>query len=210
MLLNLGCEFPVSWAEGADGDYVVLGFAEAGGGDAFVLLVGERDALACGVLDLAGYGIVAHAEGEKLRRGAGKSAHGQLAFPRFADPTFFGNFLDVAGALSPGVGKMKRDPGPRGEQAHGQDDEQQQDQPEESPARRRLRRDCTVHAEESTCVAAVCRAWVVVQAKIKGKARETREKQEPASESGRYIRQSQEPTRKVGVWGAQRKAGPPP
>jgi hypothetical protein len=37
---NLGCKFPGLWAEGADGDDVVFGFAEAGGGYAFVLLVG--------------------------------------------------------------------------------------------------------------------------------------------------------------------------
>ena len=37
---NLGCKFPVLWAEGADGDDVVLGLAETGGRYAFVLLVG--------------------------------------------------------------------------------------------------------------------------------------------------------------------------
>jgi len=124
-----------------------------------VLFVGQGDTLAGGVQDFAGYGIVAHAEGENLRSGAGKSAHGQLAFPRLAYPAFLGNLLDIAGALAPGVGKMKRDPGPRGEQAHGQDDEHQQEQPEETSSRRRLRRGCTVHAQESTSVAPVCRAW---------------------------------------------------
>jgi hypothetical protein len=80
-----------------------------------MLFVSQRYTLSSSIFDLHSYGIVAHAERENLRSGAGEVTYRQLSFPRFAYPTLSRNLLDVTSTLALRIGKMKRNPNPCGE-----------------------------------------------------------------------------------------------
>ena len=123
---------------GLDAGDEVLSFAEAGGGDAFVLFVTEGDGAAGEVDELLGDGWVADGKLEDLGRDAGLGGHDDLTFPGLADPAFVGDFLEVAGALAGGIGVVERDPGPGGEAEAGGEDEAEEDEQELARAGRHI------------------------------------------------------------------------
>lgn len=110
-------------AEGLDAGDEVFGFAEAGGGDAAVLFVGEGHALAGSLEELLSDGFVSDREVEYLWGDSGLGGHVDFAFPGFAEPAFVGDFLELAGTLAGGITEGEGDPDPGGESDPGNEDE---------------------------------------------------------------------------------------
>lgn len=79
--------------EGLGAGDEVFGFAEALGGNADVLVIGQRHALAGGLNQDLGDGFVADRETEDLGRDAGLGGHRDFAFPGLADPAFARDLL---------------------------------------------------------------------------------------------------------------------
>jgi hypothetical protein len=90
---------------------VILRLAKAFARHALALRIAQHDALAGGCHQLLGDAFVAHAEFEFFGDRAGHRGQQDLAFPGLADPSFFREFLQEAGALAFRVGKVQRDPG---------------------------------------------------------------------------------------------------
>ena len=110
-------------AQNQNASNIVLRLTETLGGNAHVLLIRKRHALAGGFKKLLGDGFIANGECEDLRGNTGLSRHGDLAFPCFANPAFMGNFLELARAFAARITVVQRDPNPGGEAERGYDNE---------------------------------------------------------------------------------------
>src|SRR4051812_7478590 len=92
----------------------VFGLTEAGGGNPFVLLIREGHALTNKSFQGPSGGLVSRGKAKDLRHRSRQVHHRQLPFPGFAEPTFFRELLNVAGAFAARVNKFKRYPRPAG------------------------------------------------------------------------------------------------
>ena len=77
----------------------ILRLAKAGGRHSPVLVIRQRNLLACVLLDHLGNRVVSNRKCEDLRHRSGQICHRQLTFPGLTDPSLFGNLLDIPRSL---------------------------------------------------------------------------------------------------------------
>lgn len=85
-----------------------------------MFLICQRDMTAHTPCDFLGHAVIAHTEQEPFLRGTWEVDHGELPFPCLAQPTFLGEFLDVASTVSSGVMPVQgyEDPGGKQQERH--------------------------------------------------------------------------------------------
>ena len=77
-----------------------------------MLIVGDGDALAGGIQQIAGNRFLAHRECKQLRSGTRNIDHRQFTFPGFAGPAFLRNLLDIPDPLAIGIADIQANPSP--------------------------------------------------------------------------------------------------